>query len=112
MKEERTSPNRKQAAKIRLNFNCRPTACFSDLGKLGVMMMAPAGPRPSRDKGSYSNASQDTGVEGYGRICGASVLRRSALLLAAVVAAAFTLMCADAAVQPAHAGARVAMILA
>src|SRR5215475_12956715 len=111
MKEERTSPNRKQAAKIRLNFNCRPTACFSDLGKLGVMMMAPAGPRPSRDKASYSNASQDTGVEGYG-ICGASILRASALLMAAVVAAALTLMFADAAVQPAHAGARVAMILA
>jgi hypothetical protein len=76
------------------------------------MMMAPAGPRPSRDKASYSNASQDTGVEGYGRICGARVLRGSALLMAAVVAAALTLMCADAAVQPAHAGARVAMILA
>ena len=76
------------------------------------MMMAPAGPHPSRHKVSYSNASQDTGVEGYGRISGASVLRGSALLMAAVVAAAFTLMCADAALQPAHAGARVAMILA
>ena len=76
------------------------------------MMMAPAGPHPSRHKVSYSNASQDTGVEGYGRISGGSVLRGSALLMAAVVAAAFTLMCADAALQPAHAGARVAMILA
>jgi len=75
-------------------------------------MMAPAGPHPSRHKVSYSNASQDTGVEGYGRISGGSVLRGSALLMAAVVAAAFTLMCADAALQPAHAGARVAMILA
>ena len=76
------------------------------------MMMAPAGPHPSRHKVSYSNASQDTGVEGYGRISGGSVLRGSALLMAAVVAAAFTLMCADAVLQPAHAGARVAMILA
>ena len=76
------------------------------------MMMAPAGPHPSRHKVSYSNASQDTGVEGYGMISGGTVLRGSALLMAAVVAAAFTLMCADAALQPAHAGARVAMILA
>src|SRR5262249_21006431 len=109
MKEERTSPNRKQAAKIRLNFNCRPTACFSDLGTLGVMMMAPAGPRPSRDNASYSNASHGTGVEGCGRVFGARAFCGSTLLMAAVV---FTLMCADAAVQPAHAGARVAMILA
>ena len=76
------------------------------------MMMAPAGPHPSRHKVSYSNASQDTGVEGYGMISGGTVLRGSALLMAAVVAGAFTLMCADAALQPAHAGARVAMILA
>src|SRR5215470_862752 len=115
MKEERTSPNRKQAAKIRLNFSCRPTACFSDLGKLSVMKMAPAEPRPSRDKARYSNASPDTGVEGCGRIHRASTLRASTLSLATVAAvagAALTLICAGAAVQPAHAGARVAMILA
>src|SRR5215467_11084703 len=112
MKEERTSPNRKQAAKIRLNLSCRPTACFSDLGKLGVMMMAPAGPRPSRDKTSYSNATPDTGVEGYGRIHRTSALRGSTLLIATIAAVAITLICAGAAVQPAHAGARVAMILA
>src|SRR5215813_5860140 len=113
MKEERTSPNRKQAAKIRLNFNCRPTDCFSDLGKLGVMMMAPAGPRPSRDKTRYSNASPYKAVEGYGRRTGSSALRGSALLTAALAAAAaLTLICVDAAHQAAHAGARVAMILA
>jgi Putative peptidoglycan binding domain len=76
------------------------------------MMMAPAGPRPSRDMASYSNASQDTGVEGYGRISRARVRGGSALLTAAVAAAALTLICTDAALQPAHAGARVAMILA
>src|SRR5262249_46036298 len=99
-------------AKIRLNLSCRPTACFSDLGKLGVMMMAPAGPRPSRDKTSYSNATPDTGVEGYGRIHRTSALRGSTLLIATIAAVAITLICAGAAVQPAHAGARVAMILA
>ena len=79
------------------------------------MKMAPAEPRPSRDKASYSNASPDTGVEGCGRIHRASTLRASTLLLATVAAVAgvaLTLICAGAAVQPAHAGARVAMILA
>jgi putative peptidoglycan binding protein/caspase domain-containing protein len=71
-------------------------------------MMAPAGPRPSRDNASYSNASHDTGVEGCGRVFTARAFRGSTLLMGAV---AFTLMCA-AAVQPAVAGARVAMILA
>lgn len=73
------------------------------------MMMAPTGPRPSRDNASYSNASHDTGVEGCGRVFTARAFRGSTLLMGAV---AFTLMCADAAVQPADAGARVAMILA
>jgi hypothetical protein len=73
------------------------------------MMMAPAGPRPSRDKASYSNASPHMAVEGYGRTSRSSALRGSALVTAVV---ALTLICADAADQPAHAGARVAMILA
>jgi Putative peptidoglycan binding domain len=76
------------------------------------MMMAPAEPRPSRDKASYSNASQDTGVEGYDRISRARVPPGSALLMAAVGAVALTQICTDAAVHPAHAGTRVAMILA
>src|SRR5262245_5395717 len=77
------------------------------------MMMAPAGPRPSRDMTNYSNASPYKAVEGYGRMCASSALRGSALLTAALAAAAaFTLICVDAAHQAAHAGARVAMILA
>src|SRR5262252_4784588 len=103
MKEERTSPNRKQAANIRLNFNCRPTGCFSDLGKLSVMMMAPAGPRPSRDKTSYSNASLYKAVEGSVKRTGSSAPRGSALLTAALAAAAaLTLICVDAAHRAAH----------
>jgi len=77
------------------------------------MMMAPAGPRPSRDKTSYSNASLYKAVEGSVKRTGSSAPRGSALLTAALAAAAaLTLICVDAAHRAAHAGARVAMILA
>jgi hypothetical protein len=54
MREDRRSPKKKQAAKIRLNFNCRPTGLIS---------------QPARTVEDDDDSTTTTSVKARERIC-------------------------------------------